>query len=468
MKTWSLGSALCCCLVIAACGGDNEKSSGDNGNTGGVVTVRSGDRIAWDQPVESPETARAYTYTLYVDGAKMSMSEVSCAEVRTAGGVACSGRLPAISGGRHSLEVTASFGSFESGRSTALSVSMASVAFVTASVPDAGAASSSSESTVTCAPSSREECYETNVVASGLGAITSLVASRNIAFVVEDHARIRAIVNDVLTAQPALSADAGTRILDLVISPDFDRTRVVYVSRSEPSTNGGEALQVTRYRELQGVFGEGATVIAGLPLPVGGFAPMAIDESGLIYLALPAMGVGGVSSAADLSHFVLRFQSDGTVPAQNSVASPVIAQGYGQPSAIQWSQGAKELWLSGSDDRSLAAVSTLKVVGATDWPMQPAPAASALRALPEVSSLAVTQDAQSGSLVWVVSQGAVLRMPVGTTNSLRLEAVALPGNPKVTRVTAGADGALFIAIQLRPGQSSEVWRYRRVAARSGM
>jgi hypothetical protein len=284
--------------------------------------------------------------------------------------------------------------------------------------------------------------------------------------VVEDYARVRAIVNDALVAQPALSADAGTRILDLVISPDFDRTRLVYVSQSEPSPSGGEVLQVTRYRELQGVLGEGATVIAGLPLPTGGFAPMAVDESGLIYIALPARGGSAAASAADLSHFVLRFKSDGTVPAENSVASPVIAEGYGQPSAIQWSQSAKELWLSGSDDRSLTAVSTLKVAGGSDWPIRPVPAASALRALGDVSSLAVTQDAQFGFVVWVVSQGAVLRMPAGVTNSQRLDPVALPGNPAVTRVAAGTDGALFIAVKLRTGD--EVWRHRRVSPRNGM
>ena len=467
MRTWCLGSSLCCCLLAVACGGDSERDTGDNGNSGGVVTVRSGDRIAWDQPVESPGTARAYNYSLYVDGAKMSLSEITCGDVRTAGGVACSGRLPSIAGGRHSLELTASFGSFESGRSTPLTISIASLTFVTSSLPETSAAAPPAEPVVSCLSSLPGECYEAQVVASGLGALNAIAATRDLAFVVEEHARIRTIQKDTLATQAALVADAGTRILDLAIPPDFERTRTVYVSWSESSPNGNEVLQVTRYRELHGVLGEGATIVAGLPLPVGGSAPMAIDEAGLIYLALPSLdsASGVMPAAADLGHFILRFRGDGSLPAENPVQSPVIAQGYGRPSAVQWSQGARALWLSGSDDRSLPVVSTLNVAGGAGWPMQPVPA-SPLRELTEVSSLAVTRDARSGSQVWVVSQGNLLRMPVGA-NASRLEAIAFPGVPAVTRVAAGSDGVLFVAAQAREGQSTDVWRYRPVTPRRG-
>ena len=463
MRTWRLGPLLACCLFATACGGgDKDSDSGDNRSSGGVVTVRNGDRIAWDQPVESPDTARAYTYKLYVDGVLASLTEIGCADVRTAGGVACSGRIPSLSPGRHSLELTASYIAFESGRSEPLVVSMGSLAFITASTPGGNSpASPSAASGLSCMSAVSGECYETRVIASGLGTVTSLVATRHLVFVGEGQDRIRAVVENVLAETPAFVVEAGTRIVDIAVPPDFEQTRTVYVALSEPSRNGGEALRITRYRELAGALGEGATVVAGLPLPAGAFAPLAIDEGGLIYVALPAAASNGDPTVAGLSHFVLRFNPDGTLPSENPGPSPVIAQGYGRPSAIAWNRGSKELWLSGVDDRSLPAVSTLRIEDASVWPVIPVPATGDPRELSTVSSLALTHHERSGQL-WLVTDGVLRRAMLAVQPPLRLDAIVLPGMEVIGRISASADGSLVVATVPGPGRPSEVWRLNPV------
>jgi len=457
MRTWRLGLALAACLSAVACGDGNNDSGGNTGS-GGVVTVRSGDRITWDQPVESPDTARAYTYRIYVDGNLASLTEIVCADVRSAGGVTCSGRLPSMSAGRHTLELTAAFGSSESPRSTPMAVSMASLAVVTPSSPDGDAPQdSTSQQGLACVSALPEECYATRVIAAGLGTVTSLVATRDRVFILEGPDRIRVVVKNTLAAEPALVADPGRRLVDIAAPPDFERTRTLYVAWSEPSRNGGEMLQISRYRDVLGSLGEGATIVAGLPLPADGFAPIAIDDRGMIYVALPASAAGTDAAVGDLSHFVLRFNADGTLPPDNPAPSPVIAHGYGRPSALIWNQGSNALWLSGSDDRPRLPISTLRTENATSWPLDPVPFSTAPQELLEASSLTVTQAAL-GPQLWVVEDGVLHRARLIPGRTLPLDAIVFGGAQAVGRITAGVDGSLVVATKPPTGQSTEVLR----------
>jgi hypothetical protein len=117
--------------------------------------------------------------------------------------------------------------------------------------------------------------------------VTALAAAGELIFVVEGNARIRVIADDVLRDEPSLALDAGARVTGIAVPPDFGQTRTVFIAWTQPSRSGGETLNITRYRELLGTLGEGATIVTGLPVSSGLAAPIAIDDQGLIYVALP-------------------------------------------------------------------------------------------------------------------------------------------------------------------------------------
>lgn len=128
MATWRLAPLVCSwCLIAGACGGSSPTSpSSPSGGTnpGQVITLRGGERLAWDQPGDSPQAVRAYTFLLWVDNAAAQLVDTRCTDNRSAAGYECSGRLPSMAGGRHTLELSAVLNGRESGRSAPLSVMM--------------------------------------------------------------------------------------------------------------------------------------------------------------------------------------------------------------------------------------------------------------------------------------------------------------------------------------------------------
>ena len=123
------------CLTVA-CGGDDSSSSGGESGGGGqggggqvpgqVVPIRGGERIAWDQAAPSVQAARGYSYRLFIDGALSSITDIRCSDTRTSAGYECSGLLPGMSAGQHSLEVAALAGSAQSASSVPLLVRVGS------------------------------------------------------------------------------------------------------------------------------------------------------------------------------------------------------------------------------------------------------------------------------------------------------------------------------------------------------
>ena len=193
-----------------------------------------------------------------------------------------------MSGGPHTLELTASVNEIESARSLPLTVSIRS------SLTQQGDAAMSSFSS---APVREhldgcvvQECYQETLIASGQGAVTFAVSAGAQLFVVEDGTRVRVIAGDALQDARALVMSRNARITGLAIPPDYARSRAVFVAWSESLPDGSERLNVTRYRELLGTLAEGAAILTGLPIPPEGSAPIAIDDRGRLYVALSAHG----------------------------------------------------------------------------------------------------------------------------------------------------------------------------------
>jgi hypothetical protein len=53
----------------------------------------------------SPQQLKALNYKIYVDGQAAQFDDTRCASTPTALGYACSGRLPSLSPGRHTIEL---------------------------------------------------------------------------------------------------------------------------------------------------------------------------------------------------------------------------------------------------------------------------------------------------------------------------------------------------------------------------
>jgi len=122
------------CFLAVACGGNSvsgptRSEGGGGGNTenpGQAITVRGGERLVWDQVAISVQAVQSLTFTLWVDGAAMPLTSVSCNNTRTAAGYECSGGLPSMAPGRHSLELSAIATGRESTRSSPIAIMMAS------------------------------------------------------------------------------------------------------------------------------------------------------------------------------------------------------------------------------------------------------------------------------------------------------------------------------------------------------
>jgi hypothetical protein len=129
-RTQRIHFALIFCALIAACGGDrptspdriSDRDEDSVPSAGQPVVIRSGARMAWDQAAPSVQAARAYTYRLFVNGALSTLTDTRCDDRRTDSGYECSGVLPAMPVGQHTIEIAAVSGSVQSITSVPLTV----------------------------------------------------------------------------------------------------------------------------------------------------------------------------------------------------------------------------------------------------------------------------------------------------------------------------------------------------------
>ncbi len=466
LASLSRGLIVTAALAAAACGGGSDSGggspaptptppSGGGGGTGGGgstgPTVRTGSRLGWDQRAESAQAVRSYTFRLYVDGNASTISSTSCATTAGANGFECSGVLPQLSPGNHTLQLTAIANGAESTRSTGLVVT-AVAGLEGESLLSKGAAPGAADpvdASIVCIDSTGAGCYLPHLVSGDLapvGAVAPIGGAR--ALFLEGGRAVRLIDGDQLAAQPALVPESEeARLLGLAVPPDFELSRSVFVAWSEPAREGRQ-LNITRYREVQGTLGQGATVVTGLPIAADGVAPMAFDNEGLLYVAL--------------GRAVLRFAQDGSVP-RGLQSSPVLAAGYESPSAIAWDRLGRQVWLAGRDAAWPSPVSTL-AAQADDASRQTT--GVLLQATGDVNGrspqLALAADpAASGRDVWYVpTAGEVYRGAVQTDGRrLRLGLVDLGGIAGVSAVTPVPDGSLILVSTTGgAGGPTALWR----------
>lgn len=361
----SLAFALLVACTAAAC-----RQAPSSTVPGGGLAAR--ESLEWDQHAWDADELARYTYVAYVDGIANLLVTASCGEPNPDSLTAtCSAPVPAMQPGQHTLELATRLAIdgtvLESERSAPLSVTIAGsnlspVPVVSISGNNHGNDASSRERR-----QMQSADVKVDLVATGLDQPLSFARLPDGRFLVSERGgRIRLVEGGTVADTPAavlhdLAVVQGADSVSLAVSPDFATSRFVYVSylaRSGGDDQGATA-QVVRFREVGGVLGERAVIVADLP---GQYpAPrVRVGPDGRLYVGTAGTNVGVSDSASLYSGKILRFTKSGATPGDNPLGySPVFAGGYEGRVDFDWDRAAGVLWsVETTDDRTSVSRAT--------------------------------------------------------------------------------------------------------------
>jgi glucose/arabinose dehydrogenase len=362
--------------------------------------------------------------------------------------------------GTHKLELSSIVDGVESRLSQPLLVTFSSSA-LTASVPALAAdGRSRGVSGLVCTTATAGAvCYDVETIADGLDQVTALSATPNGELLfVEGGSRLRVYSAGVLIPEAALTPrDAGSRLTGLAVDSQFSESRAVFVSWTEPAGDGGQRMNVSRYRLLANSLGEGATIVGGFPMEGNSLAPLTVDRQGLLYVALPAEAVA-MRDGAPPSLFggaVLRVDRRGLTPAANASHSPVISYGYSQPAYLAVEPVSGRLWLGGKNTERPVSSAEMSQRGNASWPVSPLPAT-----LPESSgpglaetTLAFAKTGDPGIALITIDDRLYVTTP--TVDGRLVSATELSWKSGLpSAVTADAEGSWYVAVVTEQGTSA--------------
>src|SRR5262245_1481513 len=457
-------------FALAICVACDKNESPDNPGGGGGGTVSNGARLGWLQVASSLQQAQAMTYQLYVDGSLMPLTAVSCSQ--GSGGYDCSGRLPSMSAGRHVLELSSTLNGVESLRSAPLTITFnTSVDSTLPSEESRSDISDASQSSVVCL-SRTARCHGNQVIASGLTDVTELSAlpDGRLLFI-EGGSEVRIVSNETVLAAPALSAQAGTTLVGLAVDSAFEQTRFVFVAWSEAAGNGEPRLNITRYREVAGTLGESAQIVTNLAFQPEARAPLAVDGTGLLYVALPSgsQRAAVTRDGGTTTGVILRFTREGTVPPDSWRGSPVLAYGYPRPTGLGIDTVNKRLWLAGIDSGNLARVAVYpNGLGPTARIEHPDPASHSIGSTtqfePTLTLVSNPSNTQPSSLV-VSADGQLLYGAITTQGKVdEFVPLATGQSLPLRSAVQSRDGSLYLVVGTTPSMSLvrlTEWRWTR-------
>ena len=321
---------------MAAAGCDKDSSSTPPGD-GGVQQITGNERIGWQQGAGTPEELATFRYNIYVDNLPAEMGGVSCAAATD--GFSCSGQLPRMNAGRHTLEITAFVNGnpgLESARSPALTVNVGQGA-------TAGGAATAPATIVT------SDGIRLTVVSLGTGLDDPsdlAIAPDGRIFISERSGRIQVFRDGMVRPAfaPIAAVDAGDRggVLALALDPEFGKTGYLFAA----DTAAGR-FRLVRYRTVGDTLGERATLLDGIEAAATPSATLRFGPDHKLYLGLD--DAGDPSRPGDLGSFngkVLRLNADGTTPPDQAGGTPVYALNVNQPRGMDWD--GTTLWIAES------------------------------------------------------------------------------------------------------------------------
>jgi glucose/arabinose dehydrogenase len=318
-------------MAVAGCDKDSSSTPGD----GGVQQITGNERIGWQQAAATREDLDTYRYNIYVDNVASELQGVSC-NAAASGGFVCSGRLPPMTSGRHTLEISAFVNGnpgAESPRSTPLTVNVVQ----------------SSTSGRAIAPTTivTSEGIRLAVISLGAGLDDPsdlAVAADGRIFISERSGRIRVFRDGMVrpASAPGVVSDDRRGVLAVALDPEFAKTGYLYAAYA-----GAAGFRLVRYRVVGDTLGEGATLLDGIEAATAPSATLRFGPDRKLYLGLD--DAGDPSRPGDLGSFngkVLRLNADGTTPPDQAGGTPVYALNVNQPRGMDW-DGAT-LWIAES------------------------------------------------------------------------------------------------------------------------
>lgn len=425
---------------------------------GGVETIRGGERLGWDQRAADPAELATFRYAIYIDGARSEVADTSCASTAGANGFACTGRLPAMAPGEHTIELAAfaiaDGATIESARSTALRVNLTSS---TAGVRTEDLRAGDAGTTVDGIR------LHLDVVVERLGdAVDIAFAPDGRLFIAERDGTVR-VVGDSRTEASTSAIDG--EILALALDRDFERTRFVYVAQAvhvaQADGDAARAFSVSRYREANGTLGERMVLMHGVPTRrERASAALGVGPDGKLYVAFDDGGdARHADDLASLNGKLFRLNPDGTTPDDQSAGAPVQGTGYRSPRGLDWG-AAGVMWIADGAPRSPERLSA--VVATTARPRQTSVAASYALAqnTDPLDALIYRADligAFRGNLFVAAGEGEhILRVAFDRRSPTRVIGTErlLEGVGPVRALAVGPDGALYFATQTSIGRLS--------------
>jgi glucose/arabinose dehydrogenase len=437
-------------LLTIGCGRTPPPTPSPGPGTGEAITGR--ERLGWDQPASSAAELATFRYAIYVDGARSEIADGNCGVTAGAGGFACSGRLPAMSNGSHTLELAAFFdagGIVESPKSAPLRVTVAAAAAPASATP------LRPREIVTTRDGVR---LETALVASGLDDVVDFALMPDGRLVIAERAgRVRVVagggVIEALRGDPAAPAGDGG-ILALALDADVARSGHVFVIHTPPG-----AFRIVRYRLAGSTLAERMALIRDVPSSAEPSAALRAGPDGKIYAALD--DGDDRDAAARLSEWsgkILRLNGDGGTPDDQPAASPIFWSGLEAPRGLGWAPDTATLWMAEQGREGMERVKAL--ITGPERPRRAAQRAS--HALPQplgARALAFYRGDDirefRGDMFIAGEAGYLLRVRFDTADPLRAitSERLLDGRIGPVRgVAVSAAGALYVA-----GESA-IWR----------
>jgi aldose sugar dehydrogenase len=424
------------------------------------VTINGSERIGWDQPAADAVELATINYAIYVDGTRSDASGVTCASSATSVGFACTARLPLMSPGSHTLQISSFVndgGVLESARSAGLQVTLVPTA------QDVGHAKVSSQPTAEIAGRSGAADHPFEIVFEGVSDPADLafvpdgrllVAERKGAIaILPAGARPTSSNGSMARASIHLSERSGSgELLSLAVDPQFDQTHYVFTIGTEQSDEGA-TFAIVRFRESGGSFGDAAVLLDRIPASRQPHAALRFGPDGKLYAAFDAGGdPARAVDPASLNGKLLRLNPDGTTPADSPAHSPIVADGLVAPAGLDWNMSTGDIWMA---DRGSDGGSRLRLIGAQPPPTTGVAAAAAALgawALPRgmaPSALAFERDDEprmSASTMLVASiDGDALRVHLTAQTPAASEPLRVNTPTPLQALTVARDGTIYFA-----------------------
>jgi len=349
-----IAAALLCLGVCSAC--DKNDPEAPPGNPTGGERVTGNERFGWNQSAADLAELAGIRYALYVDSARMELTDVQCDQTSTSTVFPCSAPLPRLTTGAHLLEL-ASFvvdGNtvLEGARSAGLNVIVGSTP-LSATPPDPLDSLHGVELTTLDGVALRLESIAERLA----DPVDVAIAPDGRLFVAEANATIR-IVNPGPRSDESsgvrsvsIASAPGDRLLAIALDPAFRDTRQLFALLSIAGTDGTRSSRptflVARFLEREGALVDRITLIDDVPAARVPHGSLRFGPDGKLYVALD--DGGAADRAGDLASRngkLLRMNADGSTPDDQANLTPVLSFGFRAPRALSWQPASGGPWLA--------------------------------------------------------------------------------------------------------------------------